>query len=97
MQGWILERLADCLAGILSQALVKRKDGNWRVAMFELMLNNNAVRNNLKKREIEQLYNILETSSQNGMITMKQYAKKLIERGIIDQNEIQKLTKNRFF
>ena len=35
---------------------------------------------NLKKREIEQLYNILETSSQNGMITMKQYAKKLIEK-----------------
>ncbi|MCR5412626.1 MAG: hypothetical protein K6E76_06730 [Patescibacteria group bacterium] len=61
------------------------------------MLNNSAVRNNLKKREIDQLHNILETSSQSGMITMKQYAKKLLERGIIDQSEVQRLINNRSF
>jgi len=97
MQPGIMERLADCLCWVLSQTLVKRKDGNGRVAVFELMLNNNAVRNNLKKRELDQLNNILETSSQNGMITMKQYAKKLLERWIVDQSEIEKLIKNRAF
>ncbi len=97
MQNWIIERLSDCLSGVLSQILVKRKDGNGRVALFELMLNNSAVRNNLKKREIDQLHNILETSSQSGMITMKQYAKKLLERGIIDQSEVQRLINNRSF
>ena len=97
MQNGIIERLSDCLSGVLSQILVKRKDGNGRVALFELMLNNSAVRNNLKKREIDQLHNILETSSQSGMITMKQYAKKLLERGIIDQSEVQRLINNRSF
>ena len=66
-----------------------------RVAIFELLLNNSAVRNNLKKREIEQIQNIIETSSQNGMITMKQYAKKLLDRQVIDQSETDQLMNNR--
>lgn len=89
MQNGVVERLADALAGVLSQTLVKRKDGIGRIAIFELLLNNNAVRNNLKKREIEQIQNIIETSSQNGMITMKQYAKKLLDRQVIDQAETE--------
>jgi twitching motility protein PilT len=91
MQNGVVERLADALAGVLSQTLVKRKDGIGRIAIFELLLNNNAVRNNLKKREIEQIQNIIETSSQNGMITMKQYAKKLLDRQVIDQAETEML------
>ena len=95
MQNGVVERLADTLSGVLSQTLVKRKDGNGRIAIFELLLNNNAVRNNLKKREIEQMQNIIETSSQNGMITMRQYAKKLLDRQVIDQMEIDWLMNNR--
>ncbi|MDR2189715.1 MAG: PilT/PilU family type 4a pilus ATPase [Candidatus Peribacteria bacterium] len=95
MQAGIVERLADSLSGVLSQALVKRKDGMGRIAIFELLLNNNAVRNNLKKREIEQIQNIIETSSQNGMITMKQYAKKLLDRQVIDASEAEQLVNNR--
>jgi twitching motility protein PilT len=95
MQMGIVDRLADSLSGVLSQTLVKRKDGMGRIAMFELLLNNNAVRNNLKKREIEQIQNIIETSSQNGMITMKQYAKKLLDRQVIDASETEQLVNNR--
>ena len=51
------------------------------------MLNNNAVKNNLKKREVDQMQNIIETSTQNGMISMKQYAKKLLERDNEDKIE----------
>ena len=88
MQNSILERLADCLVWIMSQVLVKTKDWQWRIWVFELMLNNNAVKNNLKKREVDQMQNIIETSTQNWMISMIQYAKKLLERGIIDQNDV---------
>ncbi|GHV21649.1 twitching motility protein PilT [Clostridia bacterium] len=91
MQAGVVDRLSDALAGVLSQSLVKRKDGMGRIAIFELLLNNNAVRNNLKKREIEQIQNIIETSSQNGMITMRQYAKKLLDRQVIDQSEADML------
>ena len=53
------------------------------------MLNNNAVKNNLKKREVDQMQNIIETSTQNGMISMRQYAKKLLERDIINQEDVE--------
>ena len=95
MQHGVVERLSDTLSGVLSQMLVKRKDGQGRIAIFELLLNNNAVRNNLKKREIEQMQNIIETSSQNGMITMKQYAKKLLDRQVVDQIEVDWLMNGR--
>jgi Tfp pilus assembly pilus retraction ATPase PilT len=52
------------------------------------MLNNNAVKNNLKKREIDQMQNIIETSTQNWMISMSQYAKKLIESNLINQQDV---------
>ena len=53
------------------------------------MLNNNAVKNNLKKREIDQMQNIIETSTQNWMISMSQYAKKLLERDILNQSDVE--------
>ena len=59
------------------------------------MLNNSAVKNNLKKREVDQMQNIIETSTQNGMISMRQYAKKLLERDIINQEDVEWLLNNK--
>jgi len=95
MQNSVLERMADCLVGIMSQNLVRTKDNQWRIWVFELLLNNNAVKNNLKKREIDQMQNIIETSTQNGMISMKQYAKKLLERDIINPHDVEWLMNNK--
>ena len=95
MQNSILERMADCLVWIMSQTLVRTKDNTWRIWVFELMLNNNAVKNNLKKREVDQMQNIIETSTQNWMISMRQYAKKLIERDIINPEDVDWLINNK--
>ena len=94
MQNSVLERMADCLVGIMSQNLVRTKDGQWRIGIFELLLSNNAVKNNLKKRDIDQIQNIIETSTQNWMISMRQYANKLIERNIINQSDVEWLLSN---
>jgi Tfp pilus assembly pilus retraction ATPase PilT len=59
------------------------------------MLNNSAVKNNLKKREVDQMQNIIETSTQSGMISMRQYAKKLLERGIVNAEDIDWLINNK--
>jgi len=59
------------------------------------MLNNSAVKNNLKKREVDQMQNIIETSTQNGMISMRQYAKKLLERDIINQADVEWILNNK--
>lgn len=88
IQGSVAERLAESLIGIQSQMLVKSKDGNTRVGLFEVMLNTTSVRNNIKKKEIEQIDNIIETSNLIGMISLKQYAEKLLNKWIIDQKDV---------
>jgi len=86
IQDSVCDRLSTALAGVQSQMLVKSTDGR-RCGVYELMINTVAVRNNIKKREIPQLTNIIETGKWQGMMTMKQYAERLIESGkVIPEN-----------
>lgn len=89
IQESVCDRLASSLIGVQSQFLVKSKDGKSRIGIYEVMLNTTSVRNNIKKREIEQIDNIIETSSLIGMINLKKYAQRLIDKWIIDQKEVQ--------
>jgi len=93
IQESVCDRLASSLIWVQSQFLVKSKDGKSRIGIYEVMLNTTSVRNNIKKREIEQIDNIIETSSLIGMINMKKYAQRLIDKQIIDQSEVQWLFK----
>lgn len=88
IQWSISDRLSETLIGVQSQFLVRSADGNSRVGVFELMLNNTAVRNNIKKREISQMDSIIETSAQQGMISLSQYAKRLIDQKLINPQEV---------
>lgn len=92
IQNSVCDRLSTSLVGVQSQMLVKSKMGS-RVGIYELMLNTTSVRNNIKKREIEQLDNIIETSSLIGMINLKKYAQRLIDKQIIDPKEVDWLIK----
>jgi twitching motility protein PilT len=49
IQSSVSDRLADSLSGVLSQFLIKSKDNNSRMGLYEFMINNIAVRNNIKK------------------------------------------------
>lgn len=89
IQESIAERLWDALIWVQSQALVKSKDWKNRVALFELMINNNSIKNNIKKKDINQLDNIISTSNSNWMITMKQYSDILLSNWIIDQKDVE--------
>ena len=91
IQESVAERLWDALIWVQSQTLVKSKDGKNRVALFELMINNNSVRNNIKKKDINQLDNIISTSTNNWMITMGQYADILLSKWIIDKADVERL------
>lgn len=94
IQGSIADRLAESLVGVQSQMLVKTKDGSNRVGIYEVMLNTTSIKNNIKKREIPQLDNIIETSSLIWMISLRKYAERLIQKEIIDQSEVEWLMKS---
>ena len=91
IQESIAERLWDTLIWVQSQSLVKNKDWKNRVALFELMINNSSIKNNIKKRDINQIDNIIWTSNNNWMITMKQYADLLIKQWIIEKSDVERL------
>ncbi|AKH32951.1 Twitching mobility protein [candidate division SR1 bacterium Aalborg_AAW-1] len=94
IQSNVSDRLSDSLAGVLSQYLVKSKDEASRIGLYELMINNTAVRNNIKKGDIKGIDNIIETSSSHGMISMKSYAQRLLSQGLISEESVQWLFLN---
>lgn len=93
IQGSVCERFAESCIWIQSQSLVKSKDGKSRVWVFELMLNTTSIRNNIKKKEVEQIDNIIETSSLIGMINTEWYAKRLLEKDIVDPKDVERMIK----
>lgn len=88
IQDSIADRLADSLIWVLSQRLVKRSDGKWRAWVYELMINTPAVRNNIKRRQLQQIDNIIETWSKQWMILLKQYARRLITEWITTEDYV---------
>lgn len=89
IQDSISDRLADTLIGCQSQFLVKTIDGKSRVGIYEILINTTSVRNNIKKRELQQIDSIIETSSMIGMINLKTYAQRLIDKKIITREECE--------
>ena len=88
IQDSIADRLADSLIWVMSQRLVKRADGKWRVGVYEIMINTPAVRNNIKRRQLPQIDNIIETGSKQWMILLKQYAKRLVNEGLTTEDYV---------
>lgn len=89
IQDSVCDRLSDSLSGVLSQFLVKTADGSTRAWLYELMINTTSIKNNIKKREIKQIDNIIETSSSQGMISMKAYAQRLLNQGVINAESVE--------
>lgn len=57
------------------------------------MINIPSIKNNIRKREIDQLHNIIETSASNGMITLKKYAERLVDKKIADPSQVDWIMK----
>ncbi len=95
IQDSIADRLAEILAGVKSQRLMKTSDWRWRVGMYEIMINTSAVRNNIKKRQLAQVDNIIETWMKQWMYTLQQYAQRLIQEGFITEEAVSWLFKTK--
>ena len=92
IQESVSDRLAESFVGVQSQTLVKSNLGG-RIGVYEIMINTTSIRNNIKKREIEQLNNIIETSSSAGMISLKKYAERLVDKKIVDPESVDWIMK----
>lgn len=69
-QPQIRAQLANVLEAVISQQLMPTIDGDKRVAAFEVMHANPAVRNLIREGKTHQLLSVMQTNRQSGMITM---------------------------
>lgn len=87
-QGMVRAMLAESLAAVISQALLKKKDGKGRVAAYEIMVVNHAISNLIREGKTFQIPSIIQTSRKDGMMLMSQHMKELVDKGIVAAEEI---------
>jgi twitching motility protein PilT len=75
--------LSESLVAVISQSLMKLKDGSGRVAAHEIMLGNSAIRNLIRENKIAQMYSAIQTGQGQGMQTLDQNLTELVRRNII--------------
>lgn len=81
-QAQITSQLSATLVGIVSQRLIPRIDGG-RVPACEIMLANSAVKNLIRERKSYQIDLVIETSMQEGMLTLNRSLAELIKKKVI--------------
>ncbi len=84
-QPQIRTQLSICLRAVVSQVLVRMKDGKGRRALFEVMMMTNAVRNLIRENKVFQIDIVLQSGKQQGMVTLEHSIKMAIQTGYIDK------------
>lgn len=81
-------QLAITLRAVISQRLIPKTGGNGgRVAAREILVNTPAIANLIRNNKLEQIPAVLQTSSDQGMITMDQHLISLVQRGTISKED----------
>jgi twitching motility protein PilT len=75
--------LSESLQAVISQTLLKTKDGTGRVAAHEIMVGTPAIRNLIREAKIAQMYSAIQTGSNVGMQTLDQNLTDLVRRNVI--------------
>ena len=84
-QQQIRVQLANVLEAVISQQLIPTMDGQGRVAAFEVMHANHAVRNLIREGKSHQLVSVMQTNRKMGMVTMDESITQLYYEGKIDR------------
>ena len=75
-------QLASVLLAVTSQRLLPKIDGG-RIPAVEIMINNHAIENLIRENKPYQIDNVIETSSDQGMIAMDKSLVDLVRKGIV--------------
>lgn len=82
-QQQIRVQFANVLEAVISQQLIPKADGSGRVAAFEVLHSNHAVRNLIREGKSHQLMSVMQTNRKLGMITMDEAILQLFQNGVI--------------
>jgi len=79
--------LSESLRAVISQTLLKTKDGQGRVAAHEIMIGTPAIRNLIRENKVAQMYSAIQTGQNFGMQTLDQNLVDLVRRNVISSAE----------
>ncbi len=77
-------QLSFSLKAVISQRLMP-KEGGGRIAAREILLNNPAVANLIRENKIAQIKSVIQTGAEDGMVTMDQHIKHLLQEEVISR------------
>ena len=84
-QQQIRVQLANTLEAVISQQLIPTIDGSKRVAAFEVLHANNAVRNLIREGKSHQMATVMQTNRKMGMMVMDEAIIQLFYDGLISR------------
>ncbi len=85
--------LSESLRAVISQTLLKRRDGSGRIAAHEIMLGTAAIRNLIRENKIAQMYSAIQTGQTAGMQTLDQCLADLVRRNVVAPVEARQKAK----
>ena len=86
--------LSESLEAVISQTLLKTRDGSGRIAAHEIMIATPAIRHLIRENKISQMYSMMQTSSGMGIQTLDQCLSELIKRSAINYADARAIAKN---
>jgi twitching motility protein PilT len=92
-QQQVLNQLAGSLRAVIGQQLLPKKGGGL-IAAFEIMLNNQATANLIRRSQVGQIMSIIQTSSKDGMIPMNKSIDQLVERSLVEPSTAETRKRN---
>jgi twitching motility protein PilT len=93
-QDQVRSQFAESIQAIVSQVLLKRRDGRGLVPALEIMIGTPAVRNLIREGKVAQLPSAIQTGQKFGMMTLDQSLKELVAKRIVDKEQCLYLASN---
>jgi twitching motility protein PilT len=87
--------LSESLVSVISQTLLKTKDGQGRVAAHEIMIGNPAIRNLIREGKVAQMYSAIQTGQNIGMQTLDQCLVEMVRRNMVNVLEARNRAVNK--
>lgn len=82
-------QLSTVLVGVIVQQLLPKRDKRGLVLACEIMNVNSAIRNLIRENNTHQIYSVIQTGAEYGMITLNSSLANLIKNKVIDMSVAQ--------
>lgn len=85
---------AEASLAVVSQVLLKKRDGGGRIAALEIMIATQPIKSLIREAKTHQIASIIQTSQRIGMRSMDQVLKELAMKRLVDPNEAKMYASN---